>query len=111
MPGRTLCRAACSRDEHLYAVRGGHLAEGSDPDRRAMALGQERFNVFFAPCTASPRWHRLIVHARLPTVRRVIRERLVTRRRVPVRRHDERVRRDADYSAQVPVADRWAIAA
>ena len=31
--------------------------------------------------------------------------------RLLLRRDDERLRRDADYAAQVPVADRWAIAA
>jgi mono/diheme cytochrome c family protein len=103
-------------DDHLYTGKvDGQLATTFPIPVTAPLLlrGQERFNVFCAPC-----------HGRTG-----LGDGMVVRRgfRAPVSFHDPRLRQAPpgyifdvitngfgampDYSAQVPVADRWAIAA
>ncbi len=112
----TVARGQLREDEHLYTGKiGGQLAtEFPMPVTAAtMARGQERFNVFCAPC-----------HGRTGDGTGMIVQRGF---RQPPSYYEERLRNAPvgylfdvmtngfgamqDYSAQVPVADRWAIAA
>ena len=112
----TVARGQLREDEHLYTGKvGGQLVtEFPMPVTAAvMARGQERFNVFCAPC-----------HSRRGDGTGMIVQRGF---RQPPSYHEERLVNAPvgylfdvmtngfgamqDYSAQVPVADRWAIAA
>jgi mono/diheme cytochrome c family protein len=116
LPANTVARGTLRQDEHLYAGKvGGRLATTYPMPVNAQLLlrGQERFNVFCAPC-----------HGRTGRG-----DGMVVRRgyRAPTSFHDQRLRQAPpgyvfdvitngfgampDYAAQVPVADRWAIAA
>ena len=112
----TVPRGQLREDEHLYTGRvAGQLAtEFPMPvTAETMARGQERFNVFCAPC-----------HSRTGDGTGMI---VLRGFRQPPSYHEERLVNAPvgylfdvmtngfgamqDYSAQVPVADRWAIAA
>jgi mono/diheme cytochrome c family protein len=112
----TVPRGFLREDEHLYRgkVNGQLATEFPMPVTAAMMLrGQERFNVFCSPC-----------HGRTGKG-----DGMVVRRgyRAPTSFHDPRLRQAPpgyvfdvitngfgampDYAAQIPVQDRWAIAA
>ena len=112
----TVARGQLREDEHLYTGKvNGQLANDFPvPVTDTLMLrGQERFNVFCAPC-----------HGRTGTG-----DGMVVRRgyRAPTSFHDARLRQAPpgyifdvvtngfgampDYATQVPVVDRWAIAA
>jgi mono/diheme cytochrome c family protein len=112
----TVARGLLREDEHLYQGRvNGQLADTFPMPITAevMARGQERFNVFCSPC-----------HGRTGAGNGMVVQRGF---RAPPSYHEERLRAAPvgyffdvmtngfgamqDYSAQVPVADRWAIAA
>jgi mono/diheme cytochrome c family protein len=112
----TVARGQLREDEHLYTgkVGGQPATEFPMPVTAAvMARGQERFNVFCSPC-----------HDRTGSGNGMIVQRGFRR---PPSYHEERLRSAPvgyffdvmtngfgamqDYAAQVPVADRWAIAA
>ena len=112
----TVARGQLRDDEHLYTGKiGGQLAtEFPMPvTAEVMARGQERFNAFCSPC-----------HSRKGDGTGMIVQRGF---RQPPSYHDQRLVNAPvghffdvmtngfgamqDYSAQVPVADRWAIAA
>jgi hypothetical protein len=105
-----------SEDEHLYAGKiNGQLADmfPMPVTAEVMACGRERFNVFCSPC-----------HGRTGQGNGMVVQRGF---RAPTSFHDDRLRNApvayffdvmthgfgamSDYAAQVPVADRWAIAA
>ncbi len=112
----TVARGLLNLDRHLYeGVEDGRAAElfPMPVTTEVMARGQERFNVFCAPC-----------HGRLGAGNGTIVQRGF---RPTPSFHDERLRQAPvgyffdvmthgfgamqDYAAQVPVADRWAISA
>jgi len=112
----TVARGQLREDTHLYQGRvDGQLATALPMPLTAelMARGQERFNVFCSPC-----------HGRTGSGDGMVVQRGF---RAPPSYHEERLRQVpvgyffdvmtngfgamSDYSAQVPVADRWAIAA
>jgi mono/diheme cytochrome c family protein len=112
----TVARGLLREDEHLYTgkVNGLLAAEFPMPVTAAvMARGHERFDVFCSPC-----------HGRTGEGNGMIVQRGF---RKPPSYHEERLRNQPvgyffdvmtngfgamqDYAAQVPVADRWAIAA
>ena len=112
----TVARGQLNEDRHLFeGVVDGRPADTFPMPVTAdvMARGQERFNVFCSPC-----------HGRTGVGNGMIVERGF---RQPPSFHDERLRNAPvgyyfdvmthgfgamqDYSAQIPVADRWAIAA
>jgi len=112
----TVARGQLREDEHFYTgkVNGEPAAEFPMPiTPEIMARGQERFNVFCSPC-----------HGRTGAGNGMIVQRGF---RQPPSYHEERLRNAPvgyffdvmtngfgamqDYSAQVPPADRWAIAA
>jgi mono/diheme cytochrome c family protein len=116
LPENTVARGQLRADEHLYAGKvNGQLATTFPMPVNAQLLlrGQERYNVFCSPC-----------HGRTGAG-----DGMVVRRgyRAPTSFHDERLRQAPpgyifdvithgfgampDYATQVPVADRWAIAA
>ena len=116
VPANTVPRGFLRADEHLYTGKvNGQLADTFPIPVTAdlMLRGQERFNVFCAPC-----------HGRTGQG-----DGMVVRRgyRAPTSFHDPRLRQAPpgyifdvitngfgampDYAAQVPVTDRWAIAA
>lgn len=112
----TVARGFLREDEHFYTGR----VDGELVDEFPMAVtadlmqrGQERFNIFCAPC-----------HGQTGVGAGMIVQRGF---RAPPSFHDERLRDESvgyffdvmtngfgamqDYASQVPVADRWAIAA
>ena len=112
----TVARGTLRHDEQLYTgLIGGQLADTLPvpPTTALLARGRERFNVFCSPC-----------HGRIGTG-----DGMVVRRgfRRPPTFHSDRLRSAPvgyffdvithgfgamqDYATQVPVADRWAIAA
>jgi mono/diheme cytochrome c family protein len=112
----TVARGLLREDEHLYQGRiDGQLADTFPMPVTAevMARGQERFNVFCQPC------HGPTGAGNGMVVQRGF--------RAPTSYHEDRLRNAPvgyffdvmtngfgamqDYAAQVPVADRWAIAA
>ena len=112
----TVARGMLREDEHLYQGKiDGQLTDSFPMPVTAevMARGRERFDVFCAPC-----------HGRTGQGNGMVVQRGF---RAPPSFHEERLRTApvgyffdvqtngfgamADYSAQVPVADRWAIAA
>jgi mono/diheme cytochrome c family protein len=116
-PAHTVARGTLQEDP-LYST--GKLADGSPatelpmPMTRALMLrGQERYNIFCSPC-----------HGRLGDGRGMVVQRGYKQ---PTSYHDERLRQApvgyffdvmtngfgvmSSYAPQVPVADRWAIAA
>jgi mono/diheme cytochrome c family protein len=112
----TVARGTLREDEHLYAGKiDGQLADTFPMPVTAdvMARGRERFNVFCSPC-----------HGRTGQGNGTVVQRGF---RAPPSFHEERLRTApagyffdvmthgfgamSDYAAQVPVADRWAIAA
>lgn len=112
----TVARGQLREDTHLYQGRiDGQLADTFPMPVTAsvMARGQERYNVFCAPC-----------HGRTGVGNGMIVQRGF---KAPPSYHDERLRNAPvgyyfdvmtngfgvmqDYSAQIPVPDRWAIAA
>lgn len=116
LPANTVARGFLRADEHLYTGKvNGQLADTFPMPVTAglMLRGQERYNVFCAPC-----------HGRTGQG-----DGMVVRRgyRAPTSFHDPRLRQAPpgyvfdvitngfgampDYAAQIPVTDRWAIAA
>ncbi len=112
----TVARGQLRDDDHLYQGRvDGQLATTLPMPVTAavMARGQERFNVFCSPC-----------HGRTGSGNGLVVQRGF---RAPPSYHEDRLRQVpvgyffdvmtngfgamSDYAAQVPVADRWAIAA
>ena len=112
----TVARGTLREDEHLYAGKiDGQLADTFPMPVTAevMARGRERFNVFCSPC-----------HGRTGQGNGMVVQRGF---RAPPSFHEERLRNAPvgyffdvmtngfgamqDYASQVPVADRWAIAA
>jgi mono/diheme cytochrome c family protein len=112
----TVARGTLREDEHLYAGKiDGQLADMFPMPVTAdvMARGRERFNVFCSPC-----------HGRTGQGNGMVVQRGF---RAPPSYHEDRLRNAPvgyffdvmthgfgampDYAAQVPVADRWAIAA
>jgi mono/diheme cytochrome c family protein len=112
----TVARGQLRQDEHLYQGRvNGELADAFPMPVTAevMARGQERYNVFCTPC------HGPAGHGDGIVVQRGF--------KAPPSYHEERLRAAPvgyyfdvmtngfgamqDYAAQIPVADRWAIAA
>jgi len=112
----TVARGTLRENEHLYEGKvDGQLAESFPMPVTAevMARGRERFNVFCSPC-----------HGRTGQGNGMVVQRGF---RAPASFHEERLRTApvgyffdvqthgfgamADYAAQVPVADRWAISA
>ncbi len=112
----TVARGQLRADDHLYLGRiDGQLADmfPMPVTEEVMARGQERFNVFCAPC-----------HGRSGSGDGMIVQRGF---RAPPSFHEERLRAAPvgyyfdvmtngfgamqDYAAQVPIADRWAITA
>ncbi|HUR19335.1 MAG TPA: cytochrome c [Vicinamibacterales bacterium] len=112
----TVARGQLRQDRHLYeGIVDGKPAETlpMPVTAQVMARGQERFNVFCSPC-----------HGRMGAGDGMIVERGF---RKPPSYHEDRLRNAPvgyffdvmthgfgamqDYSAQLPVADRWAIAA
>ena len=112
----TVARGMLREDEHLYQGKiDGQLTDSFPMPVTAevMARGRERFNVFCAPC-----------HGRTGQGNGMVVQRGF---RAPPSFHEERLRAApvgyffdvqtngfgamADYAAQVPIADRWAIAA
>ena len=112
----TVARGMLREDEHLYEGKiDGQLTDSFPMPVTAelMARGRERFNVFCAPC-----------HGRTGQGNGMVVQRGF---RAPPSFHQERLRTApvgyffdvqtngfgamADYAAQVPIADRWAIAA
>lgn len=112
----TVARGTLREDNHLYQGKvGGQLAETfpMPVTLDVMARGQERYNVFCSPC-----------HGRTGQGNGMVVQRGF---RAPPSYHEERLRTAPvgyffdvmtngfgamqDYSAQVPVPDRWAIAA
>jgi mono/diheme cytochrome c family protein len=112
----TVARGQLREDDHLYRGRvNGELADVFPMPVTAavMARGQERFNVFCSPCHGpTGAGNGMIVQRGF---------------RAPPSMHEERLRTAPvgyyfdvmtngfgamqDYASQVPVADRWAIAA
>jgi mono/diheme cytochrome c family protein len=112
----TVPRGMLREDEHLYQGKVDGQLTDTFPmpvTDQVMARGRERFNVFCAPC-----------HGRTGQGNGMVVQRGF---RAPPSFHDERLRTApvgyfydvqtngfgamSDYAAQVPVADRWAIAA
>ena len=112
----TVARGQLREDEHLYTGRVGGQPATEFPmpvTAAVMARGRERFDVFCSPC-----------HGRTGEGNGMIVQRGF---RKPPSYHEERLRTAPvgylfdvmtngfgamqDYAAQVPVADRWAIAA
>lgn len=112
----TVPRGTLREDEHLYqGTINGQLTDmfPMPVDAALMARGRERFNVFCTPC-----------HGRTGQGNGMVVQRGF---RAPPSFHEERLRNApvgyyvnvetsgfgamSDYSAQVPVEDRWAIAA
>ena len=112
----TVARGQLREDEHLYTGRVGGQPATEFPfpvTAEVMARGQERFNVYCAPC-----------HGRTGEGNGMIVQRGF---RAPPSYHEERLRNTPvgyffdvmtngfgamqDYAAQVSVTDRWAIAA
>lgn len=112
----TVARGALREDAHLYEGKiNGQLADifPMPVTADAMARGRERFNVFCSPC-----------HGRTGQGNGMVVQRGF---RAPPSYHEERLRNAPvgyffdvmthgfgampDYATQVPVADRWAIAA
>ena len=112
----TVARGTLREDEHLYQGKiDGQLTDSFPMPVTAevMARGSERFNVFCAPC-----------HGRTGQGNGMVVQRGF---RAPPSFHEERLRAAPvgyffdvqtngfgamlDYAAQIPVADRWAIAA
>ena len=116
MVANTVARGQLREDEHLYQGRiNGELADSFPMPVTAdvMARGQERYNVFCTPC------HGPTGHGNGMVVQRGF--------KAPPSYHEDRLRAAPvgyyfdvmtngfgamqDYAAQIPVADRWAIAA
>jgi mono/diheme cytochrome c family protein len=112
----TVARGQLREDDHLYQGKVDGQVATTFPmpvTAAVMARGQERFNVFCAPC-----------HGRTGAGNGMVVQRGF---RAPPSYHEGRLREApagyffdvmtngfgamSDYSAQVPVADRWAIAA
>ena len=116
LPANTVARGQLREDDHLYTgkVDGQLAVEFPMPvTSETMARGQERFNVFCSPC------HGRTGEGNGMVVQRGFRQ--------PPSFHEDRLLNAPvgyyfdvmtngfgamqDYAAQVPVADRWAIAA
>jgi mono/diheme cytochrome c family protein len=116
LPPGTVARGELNEDAHLYAGKSGNKFADTLPfavSQAVLARGQERFKIFCSPC-----------HGRLGNG-----EGMVVRRgfRHPPSFHIDRLRQAPvgyyfdvitngfgsmqDYSAQIPVKDRWAIIA
>jgi hypothetical protein len=116
LPPGTVARGQLNDDEHLYSGKSGKKFADALPFAVSPALlarGQERFNIFCSPC-----------HGRLGDG-----DGMVVRRgfRHPPSFHIDRLRQAPvgyyfdvitngfgsmqDYSAQIPVKDRWAVIA
>jgi mono/diheme cytochrome c family protein len=116
LPPGTVARSELNEDTHLYVGKSGNKFDETLPfalSQAVLARGQERFQIFCSPC-----------HGRLGNG-----EGMVVRRgfRHPPSFHIDRLRQAPvgyyfdvitngfgsmqDYSAQIPVKDRWAIIA
>jgi cytochrome c553 len=112
----TVARGQLREDEHLYTGKiGGQLAtEFPMPvTNEVMARGQERFNVFCSPCHGrTGEGNGMIVQRGFRQPPSYHEDRLVN---APVGYFFDVMTNGfgamQDYAAQVPVADRWAIAA
>jgi len=112
----TIARGQLREDAHLYTGRLGGVFAASFPfpiTTEVLARGQERFGIYCTPC-----------HGRLGTGEGMVRQRGYKK---PPSYHIDRLRAEKpgyffdvmtngfgampDYAAQVPVKDRWAIAA
>jgi hypothetical protein len=116
LPPGTVARGQLNDDEHLYSGKSGKKFADALPFAVSPALlarGQERFNIFCSPC-----------HGRLGdgdgmVVRRGFRHppsfHIDRLRQAPVGYHFDVITNGfgsmQDYSAQIPVKDRWAIIA
>jgi len=112
----TVARGQLNQDRHLYeGVVDGRPAETfpMPVSAEVLARGQERFNVFCSPCHGrSGEGNGMIVQRGFRQPPSLHEERLRT---APVGYLFDVMTRGfgamQDYSAQLPVADRWAIAA
>jgi len=112
----TVARGQLREDEHLYTGKvGGELAtEFPMPvTNEVMARGQERFNVFCSPCHGrTGEGNGMIVQRGFRQPPSYHEDRLVN---APVGYFFDVMTNGfgamQDYAAQVPVSDRWAIAA
>ena len=112
----TVARGQLREDEHLYTGKvGGQLAtEFPMPvTDETMARGQERFNVFCSPCHGrTGEGNGMIVQRGFRQPPSFHEDRLLN---APVGYYFDVMTNGfgamQDYAAQVPVADRWAIAA
>jgi mono/diheme cytochrome c family protein len=112
----TIARGQLREDAHLYTGKVGGVFAASFPfpiTAEVLARGQERFGIYCTPC-----------HGRLGTGEGMVRQRGYKK---PPSYHIDRLRAEKpgyffdvmtngfgampDYAAQVPVKDRWAIAA
>ncbi|MEO7795255.1 MAG: cytochrome c [Thermoanaerobaculia bacterium] len=117
LPAHTVARGSLQEDTHLYT---GRMADGSmatefpmPVTRSVLKRGQDRFNIYCTPC------HGQVGDGRGMVVRRGYKQ--------PTSYHDERLRQVPvgyifdvmtngfgvmpSYAPQLPVEDRWAIAA
>jgi mono/diheme cytochrome c family protein len=116
IPANTVARGNLRQDDHLYQGRiDGQLADTFPMPVTAevMARGQERYNVFCLPCHGpTGSGNGMIVQRGFPAPPSYHEERL---RNAPVGYFYDVMTNGfgamQDYSSQVPVADRWAIAA
>ncbi len=112
----TVARGQLREDDHLYTgkVDGQLAAEFPMPvTADTMARGQERFNVFCSPCHGrTGEGNGMIVQRGFRQPPSFHEDRLIN---APVGYYFDVMTNGfgamQDYSAQVPVADRWAIAA
>ena len=112
----TVARGHLNEDAHLHTGKIGDQLAGTFPfpvTREVLVRGQERFNIFCAPC-----------HDRAGTGNGMVVQRGFKK---PVSFHDPRLRASSvgyfygnitkgfgqmpSYAAQIPVKDRWAIVA
>ena len=114
--GGTVARGQLMLDEHFYQGKiQGQLAETLPVavDRQLLERGQERFNIFCAPCHGrTGAGNGMIVQRGLKQPPSYHQERL---REVPVGHFFDVMTNGFgvmySYASRVPVADRWAIAA
>jgi mono/diheme cytochrome c family protein len=116
LPSNTVARGQLREDDHLYTgkVDGQLATEFPMPvTDETMARGQERFNVFCAPCHGrTGEGNGMIVQRGFRQPPSFHEDRLLN---APVGYYFDVMTNGfgamQDYAAQVPVADRWAIAA
>jgi mono/diheme cytochrome c family protein len=112
----TVARGQLREDDHLYTGKVGGMLATEFPmpvTADTMARGQQRFNVFCSPCHGlSGEGNGMIVQRGFRRPPSYHEDRLVN---APVGYYFDVMTNGfgamQDYAAQVPVADRWAIAA